>query len=72
MNNYKNIENGTVGRILSYNDLSDRRERTKKKSSMDDSDDEADLEERRRQEEEEMERKVCQTGAAVAGKVRID
>ena len=58
MNNYKNIENGTVGRILSYNDLSDRRERTKKKSSMDDSDEEAEL--ARRIEEEEMERKVCQ------------
>ena len=62
MNNYKNIEDGTVGRILSYNDLSDRRERTKKKDSMDDSDEEAELEERRRQEEEEMERKVCKTG----------
>ena len=57
MNNYKNIENGTVGRILSYNDLSDRRERTKKKSSLDDSDEEAELE--RRLAEEEQERKVC-------------
>ena len=61
MNNYKNIEDGTVGRILSYNDLSDRRERTKKKSSLDDSDEEADL--ARRLEEEEMERKVCQCSA---------
>ena len=60
MNNYKNIEEGTVGRILSYNDLSDRRERTKKKSSLDDSDEEADLEEKRRLEEEELEIKVCQ------------
>ena len=61
MNNYKNIEDGTVGRILSYNDLSDRRERTKKKNSdSDDSDEEEELELRRRLEEEEMERKVCQ------------
>ena len=57
LNNYKNIEDGTVGRILSYNDLSDRRERTKKKNSEDESDEDDEEEEHRRL-QEEMERKV--------------
>ena len=42
MNNFKNIEDGAFGRILSYNDLSDRRERTKNKN--DGSEDESDEE----------------------------
>ena len=46
-----------MGKILSYNDLSDRRERTKKKSSLDDSDEEEEEEERRRL-MDEIERKV--------------
>ena len=46
-----------MGKILSYNDLSDRRERTKKKSSLDDSDEEEEEEERRRL-LDEIERKV--------------
>ena len=57
LNNYKNIEDGTVGRILSYNDLSDRRERTKKKNSEDESEEDEEEEEHRRL-QEEMERKV--------------
>ena len=55
MNNFKNFDDGAFGRILSYNDLSDRKDRTKKKSSNDDSDesDEEDEEQRRKAEEEE-------------------
>ena len=55
MNNFKNFDEGAFGRILSYNDLSDRKDRTKKKSNDDDSDDsdEEDKEEEKRKAEEE-------------------
>jgi hypothetical protein len=51
LNNYKNVEAGTAGRILSYNDLSDRPMYGQRDEN--DNDFEEEIEERKRQEEEE-------------------
>ena len=49
--NHKNVEPGTAGRILSYNDLSDRPMYGQRDEN--DNDFEEEIEERKRQEEEE-------------------
>ena len=55
LNNFKNFDDGSCGRILSYNDLTDRRDYTqkKKKNEDEDSDDEEAFERRRIEEEQE-------------------
>ena len=55
LNNFKNFDDGVIGRILSYNDLSDRKtsdDKEKKENSDDDSEDEEEQEKKRKQEEE--------------------
>ena len=51
LNNFKNFEDGVAGRILSYNDLSDRKTfdggKNKKDGSDDDSEDEEEMEKKR-------------------------